>query len=61
MSAPRVPNLPRLALEYWRNSGPRTDARLYSLAEHVAGQYGRDAGEVYRAALALTYEGEVQP
>ena len=52
------PNLARLTLETWR-TGPKTSFRLAELAKHYAEQYHESADDVYQAAIALTWTGEI--
>lgn len=54
------PNLARLTLETWR-TGPKDRSRLAEIAKHYAEQYQESADEVYQAALALTWDGEIVP
>ena len=53
------PNTAKLTLEAWR-AGPRWNSRLAMLAKHYAERYQEPEYEVYKAALALTFNGEVQ-
>lgn len=54
-----MPNLAQLTLDAWR-SGPRWQSRLAMLAAHYADQYRQSREEVYQAALALAFDGEVR-
>ena len=56
---PQRPNLARLTVDAWR-AGPRYRSRLATLAEHYAAQYQESGEVVYQAAIALTWDGEIQ-
>ncbi len=51
----------RVALEWWRSSGPRTLVRLQALCEHQATHWaGESAGDIFAAAQAMTMSWEME-
>lgn len=48
----------RLALEFWRTGGPKTLARLHTLAEHVGFTYAILSADVERVAIATMWAWE---
>ncbi|HSE46328.1 MAG TPA: hypothetical protein VLA89_13465 [Gemmatimonadales bacterium] len=55
------PDLARLTVDTWRSRSPRRyRSELAHFADHYAKQYQESPEATYQAAIALTWDGEIQ-
>lgn len=53
----------RVAVQWWRNGGAKTEGRLYQLVDHFAMTYATRPGPIYPLArdMVQAWEWEVRP